>query len=225
MPFDSVHGLFGSDLDPSCPEESIRRHTIDVYRREGELSLTLGGPKVIVHPAPLVAQGAAGDPDPQEARIDPLRRSLADLAETGRQQGVTYLIENVPNDYAFGSNPRQLAELLREVDQLDAVAMCFDTGHAHITGDCAAALRSCFDVAVYMHITDNEGESDQHLIPGEGTLDWELITDIVRQLPGDTPAMLELFESEAKLAQTITDGLPARLRQWLALEERCPARP
>src|SRR5690606_20366711 len=52
LPFDSIHGVFGEAYDPSSPDETVRARAIEVYRREADVALALGGPMVVVHPAP-----------------------------------------------------------------------------------------------------------------------------------------------------------------------------
>ena len=217
LPFDSLHGLFGPEHDPSSPDESMRRMTIAMYSAEGQLALDLGGPAVIVHPSPGVRGAEKCNDATRTRRVDPLRRSLAELAEVGRRLGVTYLIENVPGNHHFGSDPVRLASLVRELDE-PYVRMCFDTGHANLTVHTATALRECLDVVVYMHVHDNDGQSDTHRIPGQGTIEWEQVAQVIAKMPPQMPAMLELFESDETLKECVIDGLPMRLRRWLALD-------
>ena len=219
LPIDSVHGVFGPTRDPSSPDEAMRRSTIETYRAEGELALQLGGSMIIVHPAAVMPKPITSAKDPEGPRAAALRRSLQQLADLADAQGVTYLVENVPHDYHFGWDPARLAEMIRQLNH-QGVRMCFDVGHAHMTGDAAAALEACRDVVSYLHINDNDGRSDSHLVPGRGTIDWDRLTEPIARLPADTPAMLELFESEANLAQLIESGFKSDLERWLALESR-----
>ncbi len=216
LPFDSLHGLFGPDLDPSSPDEAIRRRAIETYRREGQLALEAGGPAVIVHPAPMVGATDPSDASKTAGRLGALETSLVELAGVGREQGVTYLLENVPGNYYFGHDVAQMAGLVRQLDE-PFVRMCFDTGHAHMMGVSAAALSDCLDVATYVHVTDNDGRADSHRVPGHGTLPWEELAPVMTKLPAQTPAMLELFESPQSLAGLIADGLAHHLSNWLAL--------
>ena len=217
LPIDSIHGVFGPEHDPSSRDETVRRAAIETYRAEGVLALDLGGPMVVVHPAPRASE--AGDiPAASGAeRIDPLRRSVEELAELGRSLSVIYLMENLPGDYEFGSDAPQVAELVREVES-PHLRMCFDTGHAHLTGRAVDCLESCHDVVSYLHINDNDGRLDGHDIPGDGSIDWPALSGPISRLPADIPAMLELFISEPTLGDRISNGLPRQLTQWLALE-------
>lgn len=216
LPFDSVHGLFGPAYDPSSPDEPTRRATIDVYRREGDLAIELDSRMIVVHPASLAQPGDDRSEATRHLRVTALRRSLDDLAAIGRSLGVTYLVENVPDNYLLGSDPAQLAQFIRDAAS-PHVRMCFDTGHAHMTGSASPTLRQCLDVVSYLHITDNNGQVDSHTIPGQGTIDWQALADPIRQLPGDTPAMLELFETEQSLRDQLANNLPQRLEAWLSL--------
>ncbi len=214
LPIDSIHGVFGPSYDPSCPEEQVRLDAIDVYRREGELAVALGGPGVVVHPSPLIPEALPIAPQQRKQRIDPLRKSIAALAEVGQKLGVTYFWENIPNSYYIGNDPLQLAALLREVDSPHA-RMCFDTGHALMTGTMADRMAACANVIGYIHIHDNDGREDSHLMPGDGVIDWPAFREVVRGKALDVPAMLEVFYLEDKLAECVASDLPRRLAEWL----------
>lgn len=220
LPFDSVHGVFGPQYDPSSPDPQVRRLAVDVYRREGELAVELGGPMVVVHPAPAAPDLAAIAPA-QPARQDALLRSLEELAAIGQDLGVIYLIENLPGNYWIGSQPAQLAAMLRQFNH-PHIRMCFDTGHAHMTARVADALAQCADLIAYLHVHDNDAKADSHMIPGEGTLPWDALSPIMARLPQQTPAMIELFHDEATFRQAMSHGLAQRLTRWLSLPNASP---
>jgi sugar phosphate isomerase/epimerase len=71
------------------------------------------------------------------------------------------------------------------------VKLCFDAGHANLDGDVLPALETTRDSLVTTHIHDNRGERDDHLLPYEGTIDWDAL---VPALPPSTPIVLELKE-------------------------------
>src|SRR5262245_29934582 len=52
LPLDSIDGHFGDDVHPSSEYDSIRRNTVDLYRREADYCRQLGGELVVVHPCP-----------------------------------------------------------------------------------------------------------------------------------------------------------------------------
>ena len=44
------------------------------------------------------------------------------------------------------------------------------------------------------HIHDNNGEDDQHLYPGQGTINWDKAMNLLTSLPDQFPLVLELKE-------------------------------
>lgn len=216
LAFDSIHGVFGPAYDPSSPDPATRKYAIETYRAEGQLALELGGPMVVVHPAPIAADVSEITPDHTALRNQAMQQSIEELAQIGEELGVVYLIENVPGNFLLGSDPVKLAEMVRQVDHAQ-VRMCFDNGHAHMTGDQIAHLTTCLDVVSYLHINDNNARIDGHLIPGYGTCDWEQLSTLIAKLPAQTSAMLELFPTRFQLASEISNGLSEQLVQWLQI--------
>ena len=215
--YDSVHGLFGIEYDPSNPDELVRRRAMDIYHEEGRLGLELGGPMVVVHPGPP-ATNDNGPVTPQTrlARLDALTRSMEELAAWGTTMGVTFLIENIPANYHLGGHPEELAQMIRTINA-PSLRMCFDVGHAHMTGNAAAALEACADVIAYLHVHDNDSLTESHMIPGRGSVDWPAIGRAIAKLPRHTPAMLELFDLQPVIESEIAKGLPGKLVEWLGL--------
>jgi sugar phosphate isomerase/epimerase len=217
IPFDSIHGVFDPEHDPSCPDDKIRQAAIETYRKEGELALQLGGPRVVVHPSSPAPEGTEITTGQRAARISPFRRTLEELARIGEKLGVVYLLENIPPNYWFGSDPVQIGGMVRAMSHPN-IRMCFDTGHAHMVGKADELLDKCRDVVSYFHVHDNDAVKDSHQIPGKGSLAWEPLGDRMAKMRDDLPAMLELFESEATLKGQVSNGLPGKLQKWLALK-------
>lgn len=218
MTYDSIHGVFGPEHDPSSPDDAIRAAAIETYRCEGELALQLGGTGVVVHPAPMCPDPPSITAQSRITRIPPMQMSMEELARIGEQLGVIYLIENIPANYYFGSDPQMLARMIRQVNSPN-LRMCFDTGHAHMTTTSSVAqeLAGCLDVISYFHVNDNDRRLDAHLIPGQGTIDWAAVALQIAKLPADTSAMLELFHSEAEMNRQVAIGLGDKLKTWLAI--------
>ena len=77
---------------------------------------------------------------------------------------------------------------------LHNVSFCFDIGHAHIEGGVDAGFQLMRDRLVNMHIHDNNGEKDEHLLPHEGTIDWDSALTAIANTPEPLPLVLELKE-------------------------------
>ncbi len=220
LAFDSIHGVFGFNYDPSSPDSDHRRHCLSVYEAEGRLALDLGGTMVVVHPAawnpdrydmsPAEAHAAQG---PRWPRLDEFLKRLADV---GQRLGVMYLIENQPFNCPLGHDPPALAQHVQAAAS-PFIRMCFDTGHAHITGDAAGALRACAPAVAYLHIHDNDSQHDDHRIPGDGTIDWRAMAPALSQVEPAAPRMLEVFYDEPRVEALHRAGYSRKLRDHLGL--------
>lgn len=233
MAFDSIHGVFGPDVDPSSPDATHRAHCLGVYEEEARLALELGGPMVVVHPSrsspphvPLKALPFAEAQRQQHERWPYLHDFLRRLAEVGERLSVTFLVENLMLDCPLGHDPVQLAEHVMAV-RSPWVRMCFDTGHAHATlsaraaagrGAVGVALRVCAPAVGYVHVHDNDGVKDAHLMPGNGGtagIDWEGVGAALEGTECRAVRMLEVFEDPGKAGEAAHTS--ASLRRWLRL--------
>ncbi|MFT3686566.1 MAG: sugar phosphate isomerase/epimerase family protein [Phycisphaerales bacterium] len=220
MPYDSIHGVFGEHLDPTGTDAAHTEHCLRTYEQEGRLASDLGGPMVVVHPSgwtpgrkELTRQAAAEAAIPRRPRLDTFMRRLADI---GEKLGVTFLIENQPFNCYLGHDPEALATQVAAVNS-PRIRMCFDTGHAHITTDIYRSLAACAPVIEYLHVHDNNGKDDTHLMPGApgGTIDWPRLAKVISTAGIRAPRMLEVFEPETQVEQRAREGDGAKLAQWL----------
>ncbi|MEQ9617026.1 MAG: sugar phosphate isomerase/epimerase family protein [Phycisphaerales bacterium] len=214
MPIDSIHGVFGWRYDPSSPDEEMRRFCLEQYELEGALARDLGDPMVVVHPSanradmiPYEASDAKWHQTQRWGHLDDFMRRLADI---GERLGVTYLIENVPFMFPLGHDAPALARRILGVGS-ERLRMCFDTGHAHITGSTPDDLRACAGAIAYVHVNDNDGVADSHLMPGDGTIDWAAVSAAVRETELAVPMMLEVFYPEFTVEELTEAGLAERL--------------
>lgn len=206
---DSLHGIFGDDIDPSSEEESARRSTIDLYAREAEFCRELGGSLVVVHPCP-----ANVEVRDLERKYGQLRRTFDELARVGERQGVRFAFENMPPYHPLGHDVERLA---REVQaaSCEQIVFLIDTGHAHMTGDLAAAVRAAGPAIAYTHVHDNDGKNDTHRLPLTGTIDWPAFGTALRNTRYKGVFLLEVFESPSDLRRLLTPDWTRRMRAAL----------
>lgn len=67
------------------------------------------------------------------------------------------------------------SDILWILDALNGieVGVCFDTGHAFLSGEMANLIRKLAGHLKMVHAHDNRGHFDDHLPPGDGSLDWQ----------------------------------------------------
>jgi sugar phosphate isomerase/epimerase len=208
MPCDSLHGVFGEEFDPSGCAEPHRRFAVDSYKREGELALALGGSLVVVHCATI--RRHAVPLAERKLRLRQLRKSILELGRFGEEIGVTYAFENLPGYHAIGYDVAELAGLLEEL-AATRTGMCFDTGHALMTGDPPQSIRAADGRIVYVHLSDNSGRSDDHEMPTYGALDCDRTAEALRDVGYHGTLMLEVFHTLDRLKEMIDEGAGERL--------------
>jgi len=121
-------------------------------------------------------------------KFDAAMTSIEHLRAFAKPLGVRLLLENIPNEL---STPEKLVEFLR-VGHFTDVGVCFDIGHAHLEGGVSPALETLKDHIRSTHIHDNNQDRDAHLVPGDGTIDWNLTMELLRSAPQAPPILLEL---------------------------------
>ena len=143
---------------------------------------------------------------------------FAELLHTAEGTGVGLALENV-NDLAahsrgarrfYGSTPAELVDL---VDGFGGgnVGICWDTGHAHIQRlDQPAALRAVGGRLKALHVQDNNGRSDQHLLPysvppGQG-IDWPSLVLTLREIAYEGDLTLEVAQAIGPLPDPLRDS-------------------
>ena len=106
--------------------------------------------------------------------------------DKARKYGVGIAIENGLS--GFFHSAAELQELLSNLKD-SAFGLCWDTGHANITGqDQPASVRALGDQLKCLHINDNHGQKDEHLLPFFGTVDFAPILAAIHSL-NDPPIL------------------------------------
>lgn len=124
-------------------------------------------------------------------RIDAAFSSLDEIRSFARQRGVEVLLENTPNDL---SSAGRLDDFLAQTHL--NLGYCFDIGHAHMSYGIEDQFERMQQRIRSTHIHDNNGEEDQHLFPGSGSIDWAHAMRLLQSLPEGCPLLLELREPE-----------------------------
>ena len=118
--------------------------------------------------------------------LDENTRFLTPIRELAGKLGITLCIENMtgkpyanhPSEAVFGSTAEDILQLATKLDAM----ICWDFGHANLTGLCQSVeLEKLRGRVRCLHIHDNDGANDSHRIPFEcaestplgGAVDWE----------------------------------------------------
>jgi sugar phosphate isomerase/epimerase len=129
-----------------------------------------------------------------EKKLEAAMTSIEHLRAFAKPLGVRILLENTPNELSM---PDKLVDLIHQ-SHFDDVGVCFDFGHAHLTGSVREAFEILRPHVCSTHVHDNAKDKDSHLWPGQGTIDWKESMELLRSAPQTPPLLLEL-ESDEKV--------------------------
>ena len=128
-------------------------------------------------------------------------KTLEALVPVAERVGVRLAVEVIPNAL---STARQLVRLIEDED-LPALGICLDVGHARLQGDVVEALETVAGYLVTTHLHDNGGRKDDHLLPFDGVIDWPELLIAFQKVGYDGTLMFELAAA--------ADGPSATLRR------------
>jgi sugar phosphate isomerase/epimerase len=168
----SFHAPFADRIDITSPDESIRRAAVAELLTACRAAALLGAENVVLHPGPE----RSGRPPEEEfqQRMHHAAASLNEVAAECCRLGVQLLLENMLPHLLFG-HTSDMMYLLGSIDTC-SVGTCLDTGHALLSGDLGDVFHKLSRHLKMVHINDNHGDWDAHLLPGEGSIDWLWVT-------------------------------------------------
>ena len=135
-----------------------------------------------------------------------------------RGLGIRICLENL------GGIAQTAEELCEVVDQLDPdhFGICLDTGHLNLTNkDQRRFILAAGKRLHALHIADNEGERDQHMMPfTRGTVDFTEVVHALSEvdyeglfnleIPGESHIPMELRAAKLRYIQSCYDYLMRR---------------
>ena len=185
-----LHGLWATD----DKTRAQREESISYFIKEIEGASYLGCKNVVIHPFLPFGWGAEIDKDKiWDVNIDLFTR----LMPYAEKYGVTVCAENQPFTAIAMSAVKEVKKLIREINHPNFKA-CLDTGHANVFhDDLAADVRLLGDDLVTLHVHDNKGNWDQHLIPYMGNIKWEEFLAALKEIEYKGAFTLETMISPA----------------------------
>lgn len=121
-------------------------------------------------PCPYVVHYTSRSHDPRVAVA--FRKSIEELAPSAEELRLTLAVETVPDKVQNERFPgtAEVADFVRSFED-PFVQLCFDVNHSNLGEDLADAVANCDGVISDIHVSDNHGELEDHLPPGEGIID------------------------------------------------------
>jgi sugar phosphate isomerase/epimerase len=169
----AIHAPFGPAVDFASERREHRDAGIKAAFAAARALLAHPGAIVVAHPSDL-----ARDSGDTTARLRHALECLLLIDACCRDLGLRLAVET-PLPHLVGGHPDELMWLLDRLPP--SVGMCLDTGHAHLGRYIDAFIALAGPRLLHVHMHDNHGTHDDHLIPGRGAIDWCAVVDSLRR--------------------------------------------
>ncbi|WP_437185939.1 sugar phosphate isomerase/epimerase family protein [Planctomicrobium sp. SH668] len=173
--------------NPISPDASIRKAAIARLKKAVDMCTAAGSTHLCgpIHSAIGTFSGTG--PTADEWKWG--QETLAQAADYAQANNVTLVVENLNRfECYFLNSSEDNARFCREVNHPN-LKMMYDTFHAQIEEkDPFAALESCKDQLVHVHISENDRST-----PGEGQVNWDASFEALRRIDYDGWFVIEAF--------------------------------
>lgn len=187
----TIHGPF-LDLSPGSLDPKIREVT--AYRFQQLLEAI-----TVFKPITVVCHAGYDHTRYDFCRERWLEYTIASWQWMGNElhkRGTRLMLENV-----YETEPRQLLQILEALDP-DHVGYCLDIGHLSSFGKYPLDkwLRATGHYIGQLHLHDNFGDRDSHLGMGKGSINFNPLFEVIRNMCSKPVVTLEPHETEDFLA-------------------------
>lgn len=151
----------------AATDELIRQGSVVYIKRNIEVAEKLGSPSVSLCP------GYSLYNESREKAYRAMLTSLEEIVEFSRGMKTKIILE--PAHAMETDLVLTVEDGMKVVDCFgkDHLGLCLDTGHLFVNREnLSDAARKVASYSVHWHLDDNFGTSDEHLVPGEGKIDF-----------------------------------------------------
>ena len=195
----AVHGTLGGGH--IYADEAARRASVEKEIRHMEDA-------AVYAPCPYVIHYTSRFHDPRAGVA--FRKSIEELLVRAEPLGIDLAIETVPDKDQNERFPesKEVSDFARSFES-EFVSICLDINHSNLAEDLAQVARNCDGLISDIHVSDNHGKLEDHLPPGEGSIDLPAAMQAIADAGYAGPLNLECHTPDyPTLAQLV------EMRQW-----------
>lgn len=159
------------DMNIASATRAFRAESLRQVLRSVDNAAQLGAELVVVHP---------GVRTPLDFLVPRIhwgfnQASLKRILSYAEGVGVKIGVENMPAKHSFLLE--RVSEFLELIDEGLPLQMTLDVGHANTVSQLEDYIRQMGGRIAHVHLHDNRGEHDEHLVVGKGTIDWAFLKE------------------------------------------------
>ena len=107
---------------------------------------------------------------------------LKRLLKTAKKYGITICLENLPFPDFSLSTPEKVLDIVNTIND-ENLRICLDTGHVNVLKlDLAEEAHRVKEKLQVLHVHDNIGNMDLHLLPYTGTIKWRNFGNTLKEI-------------------------------------------
>jgi sugar phosphate isomerase/epimerase len=203
----SFHAPFADRIDITALDRESREAAVNELLAACEAAVLMGAETLVLHPGP------EREGRPPEAEFLERMRHAADslnrVADRCCVLGIQLALENMLPHLLFG-HINDMMYLLGSIHTCQ-VSACLDTGHAFLAREMGTVIHKLSGHLHMVHVNDNRGDRDDHLPPGEGSIDWSWVLGELQRHQFHGVLILELSSHpHESVAQMLERGRRAR---------------
>lgn len=188
----SMHGPFGKEIDIASLDKSAIERGIKKLTQALEIAHFYECEILVIHPSAHQYDNL----DEYLKSKQNLIESLEVLCKRASDYNITIALETMTklkNTYRVGYSVEDLLDVITQVG-FENLGICIDTGHVNLNGlDVPQEVIKAGKYLKTLHIDDNLGDKDSHLVPGEGNIPWDVVIKSLKQINYNGIFMMEIY--------------------------------
>ena len=225
LPANQAHAPFYEFLDPDLPDRELKE---EMTRRSVIAAGKLGVRWIVFHPGTLFGNPRMGD------NLQANQERFKPLLELAGRWGVGIALENIFDKFMYANNakgkqgsplalrmanarfrtarhfanwPEELAALVDSLRPYGQVGACWDTGHGNeMMVDQRESILLLGDRLKALHVNNNFGVFDDHLIPYFGNIQWDEVLSALKAVDYDGELTFETGMNFNRVPEPLIDG-------------------
>lgn len=190
--------------------ELNRKAGVELVKNRIDLAARLGAEDVVLHLYVPFASIQEGEIKKENFYAN-VKKSLDELQDYCLEKNIRICLENLfdmPKEYM-----EEQWDWVMQTYPADFLGFCLDTGHANLIWgrEMTEVIRKYRERIFAVHLHDNYGSVDYHMIPGKGNIPWEEVMKELADSAYQLPLILEVGNcqgaEEEFLRQTYEAGL------------------
>lgn len=170
---------------PCSINHKISKETFKFLKKEIHLAKKIGAKQVTIHGGELFNGSTI------TKNFEFLIENLEEIIKLGRKYRIKIGLEN---SFTLGKLFRTPEDLLKVVSSVKGLGITFDIGHANLINlNPIKYFKKVKDFVINVHVHDNDGKSDQHVLIGKGNINFKDFLKECKKAGYYGPFIFEVF--------------------------------